>query len=62
MSATKTEARYYVFDRKVSDLTKFSAVNPRYWVIDRTTNLRIDELSSKKAAQMSADYSNQYEA
>jgi hypothetical protein len=52
------EKRYYVHDRKVSDLSRFSAVNVRYWVIDRTTNLPVDEGSTKRSAQMGADLLN----
>jgi hypothetical protein len=57
-----TEARYYVYDRKVSDLTKFSAVNPRYWVMDRTTGKAVDEFSSATAARLTARDMNEEEA
>jgi hypothetical protein len=50
--------RYWVYDRKVSDLTKFSAVNPRYWVVDSTTNLDVDAFESKVAARGTADLLN----
>lgn len=49
-----TEARFYVYDRKVSHLTNFSAVNPRYWIIDRTTGSAVDELTSATAARLTA--------
>lgn len=57
---TNTTPRFTVYDRKVSDLTTFSAVNPRYWVIDSTTNRRVDEFSSKTAATMAAKHYNTY--
>lgn len=50
----KPEPRYYVYDRKVSPLTQFSAISLRYWVIDRTTNQAVDEFTSKAAANGTA--------
>jgi hypothetical protein len=49
-----TEPRYYVFDRKRGDLTTFSAVNSRYWVIDRRTGSPVDEYTTKRAAEAAA--------
>lgn len=54
----KTEPRFYVHDKKVSHLSTFSAVNPRYAVVDRKTNQTVDELQSKRAAQDTADFMN----
>lgn len=55
---TTNAPRYSVYDRKVSDLTTFSAVNPRYWVIDSQNNLPVDSFSSKRAATDTADWMN----
>ena len=53
----KSEPRFYVHDRAVGPLDRFSAINPRYWVIDRTTGLAVDEFTSKRAATETArDY------
>jgi hypothetical protein len=52
MEATN-EPRYYVHDRgatQSSQLTNFSFINPRYWVMDRETGLAVDELTTKKEA------------
>lgn len=52
-------SRYWVYDRKVSDLTTFSATNPRYWIVDSTTNLPVDEVSTKSTAvALAKDYNN----
>lgn len=52
-----TESRFYVFDRgatQTRELHRFSAVNPRYWVLDRTTGLSVDECQTKRGAADSA--------
>ena len=48
--AAPNPPRFYVHDRKVGDLTVISAINPRFWVIDRTTGKMVDEFVSKAAA------------
>jgi hypothetical protein len=48
------EEPYWVADRKQGPLTTFSAINPRYWVIERATNSKVDEYTSKKAADLHA--------
>lgn len=54
-----TEQRYFVFDRKVGPLTTFSAVNLRYWIMDRTTNRVVDETSTKSVAVgLARDWNN----
>jgi hypothetical protein len=56
---TMTESRYYVHDRKVSDLQRFSAVNPRYWVMDRDANTYVDEFTTKRQAVLTTHALNQ---
>jgi hypothetical protein len=51
------EPRYYVYDSQATSFDpKNTAINPRYWVVDRTTNLPVDEYTSKRAAQMAASF------
>ena len=57
---TNTTPRYTVYDRGPANLTPYSAMNNRYWVIDTTTNKMVDEFSSKKAATMTASHYNRY--
>jgi hypothetical protein len=40
------ESRFYVCDRRI----RGTAINPRYWVVDRMTNLPVDEFATKRAA------------
>jgi hypothetical protein len=48
--------RFTVFDRKSTDSGfRPSAINLRYWVIDGTTGLMVDEFSSVKAARDARD-------
>lgn len=52
-----TEPRFYVYDRaerQDSSLSRWSAVNCRYWIIDRTTNLPVDETTTKRGAVLAA--------
>ena len=51
--------RYVAFDRatgQARDLTNFSAINPRWCVLDRETNLPVDDATTgyeaRKAAQL----------
>jgi hypothetical protein len=49
--------RYYVHDTQghiASHMQRNTAINPRYWVIDRTTNLPVDEATTKRVAIMAA--------
>ena len=46
--------RYYVYDRKVSGSTRLSAINPRFWIIDSTTGLPVDEFTTKPPADATA--------
>lgn len=49
--------RYYVLDRaksQATSLTSYSALNERFWIIDRTTNLPVDEATSRYAARLAA--------
>lgn len=55
-----TEKRFYVFDRQVGTLTRWSSINCRYWVVDRTTNLPVDEYTTKRPASMAASHYNNY--
>lgn len=53
----KEEPRFYVHDRQqgqASGLTNFSAVNPRYLVMDRKTGKTIDQATTKHVAAGSA--------
>jgi hypothetical protein len=50
----KTEPRYYV--HTVTSIAR--SIRTPHWVVDRTTNLPVDEFASKKAAQDEADYLN----
>lgn len=55
------EHRYYVLDRQAgreASLCNWSAINCRYWVMDRLTGTYVDELTSKRAATMAADQYN----
>jgi hypothetical protein len=55
-----TTPRFVVRDRKLTEhLTVFTAINPRYQVIDTTTNEVYDELQSRKAADDTARFKNQ---
>ena len=57
MTTTKTSPRYYVHDTQghiASHMQRNTAINPRYWVIDRTTNLAVDEATTKHFATLLA--------
>lgn len=55
------DKRFWVYDRKVSDLSTFSAFDCRYWIIDRTTNLWVDESNSKTVAiKIARDFNKNY--
>jgi hypothetical protein len=56
-----TNKRFIVIDRQVgqaSSLTRWSAVNPRYAVQDTETRKIVDEATTKRNAQGSADLFN----
>jgi len=57
-----TETRYIGHDRHAVTAAhlrpKSTWLNPRYWVIDTTTNLPVDEATTKRAAQMAAAHLN----
>lgn len=49
--------RFYVHDRaatQASQLTSWSHLNPRFGIIDRTTNLPVDDASSRYEATQAA--------
>jgi hypothetical protein len=50
MGKTEVSERFYVYDRRVSPLTRFSAINLRYWVVDRSNGLMVDQFVLKKTA------------
>lgn len=61
MTTTQTEARYYVHDRgagQAAHLHHFSSFDCRYWIVDSTTNLPVDEFTTKRAAQSTASLMN----
>ena len=51
---TTTEPRFYVHTVTSTSRT----IRSPHWVVDRTTNLPVDEFASKKAARDTADYLN----
>jgi hypothetical protein len=54
-------ARYYVHDRgagQARELRSFSAVNPRYLVIDRETGRDVDAFTTKRSAEAEARVMN----
>jgi hypothetical protein len=56
-----TSKRFTVVDRQVgqaSSLTHWSAVNPRYWVKDTQTGKCVDEATTKRSAQGTANLFN----
>ena len=56
-SVRRTSVRYYVHDRLAhvaNELRNNSYINPRYWVMDRETGLRVDEFTTKAIASATA--------
>ncbi len=57
-ASSTTQPRFYIVDRaegQSSTLTRWSSINKRYWIIDRTTGEVVDELMSRLAATGTVD-------